>query len=240
MDSREQETLFCLKTEAIFLLLNWIADGVNRECRHDLLVVQSICDTVGTRWLPSASTRHKGKEIAKPVTPQSESVSEEDSDPEQAQRDKECKRIWLSLQSISKNSTQAYQQQPSRTSSNSRNRLKIPHQGNQGCAIEWDYSALNAKGFWALCNGMHDAKAGLKNKYHKEKMMMCKQAEQGVPLQAEQADWLADTDEVIDEQELEARFSVMAKDSGRSLPEKIPVQLKSLGTEVDSNVTPDS
>ncbi|GJZ09476.1 hypothetical protein Tco_0543759 [Tanacetum coccineum] len=38
---------------------------------------------------PSASTRHKGKEIAKPVTPQSESVSEEDSDPEQAQRDKE-------------------------------------------------------------------------------------------------------------------------------------------------------
>ncbi|GKG29868.1 hypothetical protein Tco_0419766, partial [Tanacetum coccineum] len=33
---------------------------------------------------PSASTRHKGKEIAKPVTPQSELVSEEDSDPEQA------------------------------------------------------------------------------------------------------------------------------------------------------------
>ncbi|GKG38901.1 hypothetical protein Tco_0460613, partial [Tanacetum coccineum] len=36
--------------------------------------------------------------------------------------------------------------------------------------------------------------------YHKEKMMMCKQAEQkGVPLQAEQADWLKDTDEEIDE-----------------------------------------
>ncbi|GJT35345.1 retrovirus-related pol polyprotein from transposon TNT 1-94 [Tanacetum coccineum] len=45
-------------------------------------------------------------------------------------------------------------------------------------------------------------------------MMMCKQAEQGVPLQAEQgvplqaeqADWLADTDEEIDEQELEAHY----------------------------------
>ncbi|GKG16830.1 hypothetical protein Tco_0361787 [Tanacetum coccineum] len=37
----------------------------------------------------SASTRHKGKEVAKPITPQYESVSEEDSDPEQAQRDKE-------------------------------------------------------------------------------------------------------------------------------------------------------
>ncbi|GJT76087.1 hypothetical protein Tco_1042812 [Tanacetum coccineum] len=47
--------------------------------------------------------------------------------------------------------------------------------------------------------------------YHKEKMMMCKQAEQGVPLQAEQADWLEDTDEEIDEQELEAHYSYMAK-----------------------------
>nr|GFC88379.1 hypothetical protein [Tanacetum cinerariifolium] len=35
--------------------------------------------------------------------------------------------------------------------------------------------------------------------YHKEKMLMCKQAEQGVPLQAEQYDWLADTDEEVDE-----------------------------------------
>ncbi|GKC25907.1 hypothetical protein Tco_1028057 [Tanacetum coccineum] len=39
-----------------------------------------------------SSTRHKGKEIAKPVTPQSESVSEEDSDPEQAQRDKDMQK----------------------------------------------------------------------------------------------------------------------------------------------------
>ncbi|GKC75211.1 hypothetical protein Tco_1125985, partial [Tanacetum coccineum] len=76
----------------------------------------------------SASTRHKGKEVAKPITPQSESVSEEDSDPEQAQRDKECRK-------------------PKR----------------------------------------------------------------GVPLQAEQADWLEDTDEEVDEQELEAHYSYMAK-----------------------------
>ncbi|GJT38122.1 retrovirus-related pol polyprotein from transposon TNT 1-94 [Tanacetum coccineum] len=44
-----------------------------------------------------------------------------------------------------------------------------------------------------------------------EKMMMCKQAEHGVPLQVEQVDWLADTDEEIDEQELEAHYSFMAK-----------------------------
>ncbi|GJT91680.1 hypothetical protein Tco_1080525 [Tanacetum coccineum] len=37
------------------------------------------------------------------------------------------------------------------------------------------------------------------------------QAEKGVQLQAEQSDWLADTDEEIDEQELEAHYSYMAK-----------------------------
>nr|GEY21631.1 hypothetical protein [Tanacetum cinerariifolium] len=47
--------------------------------------------------------------------------------------------------------------------------------------------------------------------YHKEKMLLCKQAEKGVPLQAEQSDWLADTDEEIDEKELEAHYSYMAK-----------------------------
>ncbi|GJY68013.1 hypothetical protein Tco_0470995 [Tanacetum coccineum] len=36
-----------------------------------------------------ANTKYKGKEIAKPITPPSESTSEEDSDPEQAQRDKD-------------------------------------------------------------------------------------------------------------------------------------------------------
>nr|GEX96167.1 hypothetical protein [Tanacetum cinerariifolium] len=42
-------------------------------------------------------------------------------------------------------------------------------------------------------------------------MLLCKQAEQGVLLQAEQYDWLEDTDEEIDEQELEAHYSYMAK-----------------------------
>nr|GEY79891.1 hypothetical protein [Tanacetum cinerariifolium] len=43
------------------------------------------------------------------------------------------------------------------------------------------------------------------------KMLLCRQAEQGVLLQAEQHDWLADTDEEVDEQELEEHYSYMAK-----------------------------
>nr|GEV62290.1 retrovirus-related Pol polyprotein from transposon TNT 1-94 [Tanacetum cinerariifolium] len=57
----------------------------------------------------------------------------------------------------------------------------------------------------------NEAKKAKDFAYHKEKMLLCKQAEKGVPLQAEKSDWLADTDEEIDEQQLEAHYSYMAK-----------------------------
>ncbi|GJY28492.1 gag-pol polyprotein [Tanacetum coccineum] len=74
--------------------------------------------------------------------------------------------------------------------------------------------------------------------HHKEKMLLCKQAEKGVTLQAEQAEWLEDTNEEIDKQELEAHYSFMEKiqevptaDSGTDFE---PLE------QVDSNVIPDS
>ncbi|GKG28644.1 hypothetical protein Tco_0416009, partial [Tanacetum coccineum] len=76
--------------------------------------------------------------------------------------------------------------------------------------------------------------------YHKKKMMMCKQAEQGVPLQAEQADWLADTDEKIDEQELEAHYSFMAKIQ-EVLPEEsssTEQPLEQVQNDDENNVSP--
>ncbi|GJW26694.1 hypothetical protein Tco_0040505 [Tanacetum coccineum] len=137
---------------------------------------------------PSASTRHKGKEIAKPVTPQSESVSEEDSDPEQARRDKDMKKnLALLLRTRTEDTTQGITMTISQCSLEFKRRSQLLGPRKQKPKRVKDYA------------------------YHKEKMMMCKQAEQGVPLQAEQADWLEDTDEEIDEQELEAHYSYMAK-----------------------------
>ncbi|GKD31484.1 hypothetical protein Tco_1242262 [Tanacetum coccineum] len=71
----------------------------------------------------SASTRHKGKEIAKPVTPQSESVSEEDSDPEQARRDKDMQK---NLALLAKYFKKLYKPTNNnlRTSSNSTNKTE--------------------------------------------------------------------------------------------------------------------
>nr|GFD28809.1 hypothetical protein [Tanacetum cinerariifolium] len=40
--------------------------------------------------------------------------------------------------------------------------------------------------------------------YHREKMLLCKQEEAGIQLNAEQADWKDDTDDESDDQELEA------------------------------------
>ncbi|GKD22212.1 hypothetical protein Tco_1223915 [Tanacetum coccineum] len=74
---------------------------------------------------PSASTRNKGKEIAKPITPQSESVSVfgEDSDLEQAQRDKEMQK---NLALFAKYFKKLYKPTNNnlRTSSNSRNKTE--------------------------------------------------------------------------------------------------------------------
>ncbi|GKC97652.1 hypothetical protein Tco_1167927 [Tanacetum coccineum] len=153
---------------------------------------------------PSASTRHKGKEIATPITPQSESVSEEDSDPEQAQRDKDMQK---NLALLAKYFKKLYKPTNNnlRTSSNSRNKTEYttPRECKKPKRVK-DYA------------------------YHKENMMMCKQAEQGVPLQAEQANWLEDTDEEIDEQEFEAHYSYMAK-----IQKVSPAELSSTDTPLE-------
>nr|GEU77256.1 hypothetical protein [Tanacetum cinerariifolium] len=70
---------------------------------------------------------------------------------------------------------------------------------------------FNCKGF------AHFSKKCIKQKrvkdyaHHKEKIMLCKQEEKGVSLSAKQGDWLDDTDEEPDEQELEAHYMYMAK-----------------------------
>ncbi|GKG51260.1 hypothetical protein Tco_0541644, partial [Tanacetum coccineum] len=70
-----------------------------------------------------ASTRYKGKEIAKPIKPPSESASDEDSDPEQAQRDKEMQK---NLALLAKYFKKLYKPTNNnlRTSSNSKNKTE--------------------------------------------------------------------------------------------------------------------
>ncbi|GJR19259.1 hypothetical protein Tco_0967786 [Tanacetum coccineum] len=171
-----------------------------------------------SKWSRSyATTKHKGKEIAKPITPPSESASEEDSDPEQAQKDKEMQK---NLALIAKYFKKLYKPTNNNliTSSNSRNK-------------NVDTSSRNAG----------NQKRVKDSTYHKKKMLLCKQAEKGVPLQVEKSDWLVDTDEEIDEQELEAHYIFMAKIQERQHSEQ-PESISNtcVVEKVDSNVIPDS
>nr|GEW99863.1 hypothetical protein [Tanacetum cinerariifolium] len=47
--------------------------------------------------------------------------------------------------------------------------------------------------------------------YHREKMLLCKQEEDGIQLNAEQDDWRDDTDDELEDQELEAHYMYMAQ-----------------------------
>nr|GEU39039.1 hypothetical protein [Tanacetum cinerariifolium] len=129
-------------------------------------------------------SRYKGKEIAKPITPPFETASEEESNPEQAQRDKDMQK---NLALITNYFKKIYKPTNNniRTSSNSRNKN--------------------------VDTTPRKTKRVKDSAYHKKKMLMCKQVEKGVPLQSEQYDWLEDTNEEIDEQELEAHYSYMAR-----------------------------
>nr|GEY55685.1 hypothetical protein [Tanacetum cinerariifolium] len=139
--------------------------------------------------IPSRSqmtTRHKGKKIAKPITPLSETASEEDNDPEQAQRDKDMQK---NLALIAKYFKKIYKPTNNkfRTSSNSKNKNvdmttleKVGSQVVQKTGIQ----CFNCKEYG------HFAKECRKPKRY---------------------DWLTDMDEEVDEQELEAHYSYMAK-----------------------------
>nr|GEX41065.1 hypothetical protein [Tanacetum cinerariifolium] len=169
--SPENKAHFLAQKEAIHLILTGIGDDIYLTFDAYQTVQENVGSNrkVTTRShrssapspkpsIPSrshTSTRYKVKEIAKPITPPSETASEEDIDLEQAQRDKDMQK---NLALIAR--------KPKRVKDSS---------------------------------------------YHKEKMLLCKQAEQGVPLQEEQYDWLADMDEEVDEQELEVHYSYMAK-----------------------------
>ncbi|GKA60374.1 hypothetical protein Tco_0759781 [Tanacetum coccineum] len=140
-----------------------------------------------------ATTRNKGQKIVKTPLPQSESASEEDSDEEQDQRDRQMQK---SLALITKHFKNIYR--PT----------------NNNLRISSDTKNVDT----SLRLGMTDklGSLGIKGQvndyeYHKDKMMLCTKEPKGIPLSVEHNEWLQDTDEEPNKQELEAHYMYMAR-----------------------------
>ncbi|GJU63370.1 retrovirus-related pol polyprotein from transposon TNT 1-94 [Tanacetum coccineum] len=110
--------------------------------------------------LEVATMQIKGKEIAKPITPPSKSASKDDSDPEQAQRDKDMQK---NLALIAKET--------------------VGNQVVQQTRIQY----FNCKEFGHFAKECRKPKRVKDYTYHKEKMLLCKQAEKE-PLEKVQYD----------------------------------------------------
>nr|GEX92084.1 hypothetical protein [Tanacetum cinerariifolium] len=146
------------------------------------------------------TTRYNGKEIAKPITPPSESASEEDSDPEQAQRDKDMqknlaliakyfKRIYkptnnnlrTSLNSRNKNVDTTLRYKNDNLFGQFRNQRTMNVDGareNVGSpAVQQSgIQCFNYKEFGHFAKECRKPKKVKDFAYHKEKMLLCKQA----------------------------------------------------------------
>nr|GEU46692.1 Gag-Pol polyprotein [Tanacetum cinerariifolium] len=165
---------------------------------------------------------HKGNEIAKPITPPSETASEEDIDPEQAQRDKGMQK---NLALIAKYFKKIYKPTNNnlRTSSNSRNK-------------NVDTTPREFGHFDKECKKPKRVKDFA---YHKEKMLLCKQVEQGVPLQEVP---IADTStdfEPVEKVQNDAGYNVFTNGLQHS-EQSESVSNTCLVETNDSNVIPDS
>nr|GEY76016.1 hypothetical protein [Tanacetum cinerariifolium] len=110
------------------------------------------------------TTRSKGKEIAKPITPLFETASEEDSDPEQAQMDKDMqKNLALIAKMMNVDAARANVGSP------------VVQQSGIHC--------FNCKEFRHFAKECRKPKRVKDSAYHKEKMLLCKQAEKDLKAQ---------------------------------------------------------
>nr|GEX92396.1 hypothetical protein [Tanacetum cinerariifolium] len=149
-----------------------------------------------------AATRNRGKAIVNSPSPiydqEPSMVAEDDEMSKDKEIDKLMALISLSFKKIYKPTNNNLRTSSNTNKANQYNSPRI----NRGVGYD---------------NQRHVARECQKPKrvkdaaYHREKMLLCKQEEAGIQLNAEQADWRDDTDDESDNQELEAHYMYMAK-----------------------------
>nr|GEY34682.1 hypothetical protein [Tanacetum cinerariifolium] len=179
-----------------------------------------------------AATRNRGKAIVnspQPIYDQAPSMVDDDDERSKDKKiDKLMALISLSFKKIYKPTNNNLRTSSNTNRANQDNSPRIhrnvgyEHQrlGNVAGARETVGSSVvqksriqcyNCKEYGHVARECQKPKRVKYAAYHREKMLLCKQEEAGIQLNAEQAVWKDDTDDESDNQELEAHYMYMAK-----------------------------
>ncbi|GJS23795.1 retrovirus-related pol polyprotein from transposon TNT 1-94 [Tanacetum coccineum] len=156
-----------------------------------------------------AATRNKGKTIVNSPPPtydqEPEMVAEDDALSKEKDIDKLMALISLSFKKIYKPTNNNLRTSSNTGRANQDNTLIINRVQNSGI------QCYNCKEYGHVSKECQKPKWAKDAAYHKEKMLLCKQEEARIQLSAEQANWRDDTDDELEDQELEAHYLYMAQ-----------------------------
>nr|GFB72106.1 hypothetical protein [Tanacetum cinerariifolium] len=159
-----------------------------------------------------AATRNKGKAIVNsphPIYDQEPSmVTEEEETSKDKEIDKIMALISLSFKKIYKPTNNNLQTSSNTSRAHQDNSPRI----NRNAKYENQRIGNVAGARENVARECQKLKRAKDTAYHREKMLLCKQEEAGIQLNAEQADWRDNTDDVeLEDQELEAHYMYVAQ-----------------------------
>nr|GFA47746.1 hypothetical protein [Tanacetum cinerariifolium] len=177
------------------------------------------------------ATRNRGKEIVNSPQPSYEQEPSLVDDDDETSKDKEIDKLMalisLSFKKIYKPTNNNLRTSSNTSRANQDNSLRIHrntgYESQRSANVAGDRETVgssmvqkygiqcyNCKEFRHVARECQKPKRAKDAVYHREKMLLCKQEEARIQLNAEQADWKDDTDDESNDQELEAHYMYMA------------------------------
>nr|GEZ03674.1 hypothetical protein [Tanacetum cinerariifolium] len=219
---------YCL-TNPLYELVQIILTRID----NDIYSIVYACPNACEMWKAiersqQAATRNRGKAIVhspQPIYDQEPFMVDDD---DETSKDKEIDKLMalisLSFKKIYKPTNNNLQTSSNTSRANQDNSPRInrnvgyesQRSGNVAGDRETVGSSLvhksriqcfNYKEFGHVSKECQKPKQAKDAAYHREKMLLCKQEEVGIQLNAEQANWKDDTDDESDDQELEAHYT---------------------------------